>query len=317
MLLLFLRRGSGSSCVAYPGARYVPLVETLTYFSNAVCIGKPSKARTHSAVVTGLSWDMCECHFLKQAEISACASRMAWLTCRCSPSRRLRGCHGRGAHSSGWRARERCGRRRMRHSRQQRCAFFTANAGKASSKLRIACRLLCVTPSCKVCHASLPVYAAGQNHSCLPGCRSSALLEGLGWSQPLAGSIVAAQLLALGRMHAAGGGASVTAATAEPASCKGADIGPDAANGAAHGPPAASTAVSQMLAQLIPQLYRALDALPVDEFKAAAAVVSGAAVVWVGNGFTETDRVALRCRMKLMPCNSAEARGGCAFYRRA
>jgi len=159
--------------------------------------------------------------------------------------------------------------------------------------------------------------AAGQNHSCLPGCRSSALLEGLGWSQPLAGSIVAAQLLALGRMHAAGGGASVTAATAEPASCKGADIGPDAANGAAHGPPAASTAVSQMLAQLIPQLYRALDALPVDEFKAAAAVVSGAAVVWVGNGFTETDRVALRCRMKLMPCNSAEARGGCAFYRRA
>ena len=51
-----------------------------------------------------------------------------------------------------------------------------------------------------------------------------------------------------------------------------------------------------MLAQLIPQLYRALDALPADEFKAAAAVVSGAAVVWVGNGFAETDRVALRCR---------------------
>ena len=126
-------------------------------------------------------------------------------------------------------------------------------------------------------------------------CRSSALLAGLGWSKPLAGSTVAAQLLALGRMHAAGVGASVTAAAAVPASHDGIDVGPDVADSAASGPHGLSTAVSQMLAQLIPQLYRALDALPADEFKAAAAVVSGAAVVWVGNGFAETDRVALRC----------------------
>ena len=57
----------------------------------------------------------------------------------------------------------------------------------------------------------------------------------------------------------------------------------------------ATTAVSQMLAQLIPQLYRALDRLPAAEFGTAAAVVSGAPVVWVGNGFAQTERVALRC----------------------
>ncbi len=141
-------------------------------------------------------------------------------------------------------------------------------------------------------------------------CRSSALLEGLGWAQPLAGSAVAAQLLALGRMHAAGGGASVPAPAADPASSNVVNSDLDAADGAAHGPHGASTAVSQMLAQLIPQLYRALDALPADEFKAAAAVVSGAAVVWVGNGFAETDRVALRYSRAAAP----EACGGlCAL----
>lgn len=69
----------------------------------------------------------------------------------------------------------------------------------------------------------------------------------------------------------------------------------DNANGGTEGPHGAATAVSQMLAQLIPQLYRGLDALPADDFSKAAAVVSGAAVVWVGNGFAQTDRVALRC----------------------
>ena len=56
-----------------------------------------------------------------------------------------------------------------------------------------------------------------------------------------------------------------------------------------------TTAVSQMLAQLIPQLYRALDRLPAADFAAAAAILSDAPVVWVGNGFAQTDRIALRC----------------------
>ena len=136
------------------------------------------------------------------------------------------------------------------------------------------------------------VYCCSILRRCPLLCRSLALLEGLGWSRPLAGPTVAAQLLALGRMHAAG--AVSATAPSDTSSSEGAEKVTKDANGGAEGPHGASTAVSQMLAQLIPQLHRALDALPAADFQAAAAVVSGAAVVWVGNGFAQTDRVAFR-----------------------
>lgn len=93
-------------------------------------------------------------------------------------------------------------------------------------------------------------------------CRSSALAVGLSWSSPLPGATIAAQLLALGRMHSGGA------------------------------PPA--TEVCQMLAALMPQLYRALEGLPPDGAAAAAALLAGAPVVWTGNGFATTDKVAFR-----------------------
>ncbi len=133
----------------------------------------------------------------------------------------------------------------------------------------------------------------GATELCNASFRSSALLEGLGWSQPLAGTIIAAQLLALGRMHVAGSASAEAvengtgnAAHANTRSIS-SELGAEAAG--------ATTAISQMLAQLIPQLYRALDRLPAAHFATAAAVVSGAPIVWVGNGFAQTDRVALRC----------------------
>lgn len=95
-------------------------------------------------------------------------------------------------------------------------------------------------------------------------CRSSALAAGLSWSSPLPGATVAAQLLSLGRMHSQGA------------------------------PP--TTEVCQMLAALMPQLYRALEVLPPDGAEAAAAVLASKPVVWTGNGFALTDKVAFRYR---------------------
>ena len=137
-------------------------------------------------------------------------------------------------------------------------------------------------------------------HHCSLLCRSLALLEGLGWSKPLPGFTIAAQLLALGRLHPAVPESAVAANNTRERNSPGAEL--DSASGDAEGPHSASTAVSQMLAQLIPQLYRALNALSADDLKSAAGVVSGAAVVWVGNGFAQTDRVALRCEIMIMSC---------------
>lgn len=80
---------------------------------------------------------------------------------------------------------------------------------------------------------------------------------------PLRGATVATQLLGLGRMHSSG----------EPPSTK----------------------VCQMLAALMPQLYRALEKLPPEGAAEAAAVLAGAPVVWTGNGFSPTDKVTFRC----------------------
>jgi hypothetical protein len=52
--------------------------------------------------------------------------------------------------------------------------------------------------------------------------------------------------------------------------------------------------VCQMLAALMPQLYRALEKLPAESAAEAAAVLEAAPVVWTGNGFSPTDKVAFR-----------------------
>ena len=132
-----------------------------------------------------------------------------------------------------------------------------------------------------------------QTELCNNRHRSSALLEGLGWSQPLAGTTIAAQLLAIGRMHPAGSASTNAVENGVGNAAHGTGSGTGSELRAEAGD--ARTAVSQMLAQLIPQLYRALDGLPAAAFADAAALVSDAPIVWVGNGFAQTDRVALRC----------------------
>ena len=89
------------------------------------------------------------------------------------------------------------------------------------------------------------------------------MAAGLQWSCPLQGAVVAAQLLGLGRMHSGG---------ATP-----------------------STEICQMLATLMPQIYSALDKLPVEGAAQAVALLAGAPVVWTGNGFAPTDKVTFRC----------------------
>ena len=58
-------------------------------------------------------------------------------------------------------------------------------------------------------------------------------------------------------------------------------------------PPA--TEVCQMLAALMPRLYRALEVLPQGSAGEAVAALAGKPVVWIGNGFALTDKVAFRC----------------------
>ncbi len=49
-----------------------------------------------------------------------------------------------------------------------------------------------------------------------------------------------------------------------------------------------------MLAGAVPRIYAALCDLDAHEAEVAHTVLSGAACVWVGNGFAAADRVAFR-----------------------
>ncbi|GLC59948.1 hypothetical protein PLESTB_001557000 [Pleodorina starrii] len=98
-------------------------------------------------------------------------------------------------------------------------------------------------------------------------CRSSALAAGLGWSGPLGGSVLAQQLLQLGELHA-----RVT------------DAG-----------------LSQVLAGVVPLLYRSLAALGLHEGPVARGLLAGSRCVWVGNGFAPAGKVAFKGSLDLSP----------------
>eukprot|EP00198_Chlamydomonas_reinhardtii_P000860 XP_001690195.1 predicted protein [Chlamydomonas reinhardtii] len=96
---------------------------------------------------------------------------------------------------------------------------------------------------------------------------SSALAAGLGWGAPLAGSVLAQQLLQLGEMHA-----------------RVSDAG-----------------LSQELAGVVPLLYRSLGALAPAEAAVARGLLAGSRCVWVGNGFAPAGRVAFKGSLDLSP----------------
>ncbi len=91
-------------------------------------------------------------------------------------------------------------------------------------------------------------------------CRSAALANGLGWSKPLSGSVLAHQLSQLGALHT-----HVTDA-----------------------------ALARQLAGVVPALYGGLAALGAEELGLVRAVLQGAPCVWVGNGFAPPERVAFK-----------------------
>lgn len=93
-------------------------------------------------------------------------------------------------------------------------------------------------------------------------CRSSALADGLGWSQPLNASILANQLTSIGRKHAAGEVQDI------------------------H--------VLQQVAQAVPQIYNAFAGLGQQDMEMINAVLADSACVWVGNGFVTPGTVAFR-----------------------
>lgn len=80
------------------------------------------------------------------------------------------------------------------------------------------------------------------------------------WSRTPRGSIVAAQLEALGRMH-----------TRVP-----------------------ELATQQRLATVVPQLYRGLAVLDEHDLEVARQLLQGASCIWVGDAFVPAERVALR-----------------------
>ncbi len=89
--------------------------------------------------------------------------------------------------------------------------------------------------------------------------RSGALTEGLGWSAPLGGSVLAQQLRQLGDVHR-------------------------------H---VDDTAMCQRLASAVPTLYSAICALDSTQMQVAATVLREARCVWVGNGFQKPSKVRL------------------------
>ena len=82
-------------------------------------------------------------------------------------------------------------------------------------------------------------------------------MDGLGWSMPLGGSVLAQQLLELGELH----------------SC------------------VQDTAMCQRLASAVPTLYSALSELDSTQMDVAAEALGEARCVWVGNGFQKPSKV--------------------------
>ena len=91
-------------------------------------------------------------------------------------------------------------------------------------------------------------------------CRSAALSESLGWTGRPGGSIIAAQLMELGKLHE--GGTDVSTA--------------------------------QLLSSAVPEIYRALTSLDEHDMEVARAVLGTASCIWVGMTFAPANRVAMR-----------------------
>ena len=88
------------------------------------------------------------------------------------------------------------------------------------------------------------------------------LADGLGWSAPVNGSVVATQLANLGTMHPAGQSTDI--------------------------------ALQQRLARAVPQIYTCLSSLSRHDMEVVSAILSDAPCVWTGNGFVPAARVAFR-----------------------
>lgn len=88
------------------------------------------------------------------------------------------------------------------------------------------------------------------------------LADGLGWSAPINGSVVGAQLATLGAMHPA--------------------------------PHLSNLDMQQRLARAVPQIYTCLFSLSRHDMEVVSAILSDAPCVWVGNGFVSAARVAFR-----------------------
>ena len=103
----------------------------------------------------------------------------------------------------------------------------------------------------------------GSHDPFLHACRSAALAEGLGWSQPLNASVLANQLTCMGRQHAA--------------------------SSEVH-----DVALLQQLARAVPQIYSALATLGHQDMEMIHAVLTDSPCIWVGNGFVTPSQVAFR-----------------------
>lgn len=93
-------------------------------------------------------------------------------------------------------------------------------------------------------------------------CRSTVLADGLGWSEPINGSVVGTQLASLGAIHPAGQVMDVV--------------------------------LQQRLARTVPQIYTCLSSLSRHDMEVVSAILSDAPCIWTGNGFVPAARVAFR-----------------------
>lgn len=84
--------------------------------------------------------------------------------------------------------------------------------------------------------------------------------QGLGWADPPSGSVIAAQLAAIGTLHA----------TVD------------------------DSQTSQSLATAVPRIYNALLELSAHEAEVAHSLLTSAPCIWMGRGFVTPDKVALR-----------------------
>lgn len=93
------------------------------------------------------------------------------------------------------------------------------------------------------------------------------MATGLGWSDNVSGSIIAAQLAAMGQLH----------------------------------PSVDDSATSQSLATAVPQIYRALTSLSEHEAEVAFSLLTNSPCIWTGRGFVLPDKVALRSACIVAP----------------